>query len=106
MGLILQPSAIPGPRRLDEAHHRLPAGMHVNVLHRHLLLATAALTLVPDLLVALLERSLGIVERVRNAVVRRRQPVGHSIDGPTPAGMAQDHISMDAANDAFVIDDV
>ena len=41
MGLILQLDAIPDPRSLDEAHHRLTTGMNVNVLHRHLVLALA-----------------------------------------------------------------
>jgi hypothetical protein len=38
MGLILQLGAIPAPRRLDEAHYRLTAGMNVDMLNRHLLL--------------------------------------------------------------------
>src|SRR5262249_40677595 len=35
---------IPTPRRLHDAHHRLAVGMDVNVLHRNLLLALAAVT--------------------------------------------------------------
>ena len=42
MGLILRFRAIPAPRRLHDAHHCLPAGMDVDVLHGHLLLALAA----------------------------------------------------------------
>jgi hypothetical protein len=42
MGLILQFRAIPAPRRPDHAHHRLPTGMDVDVLHSDLLLAFAA----------------------------------------------------------------
>jgi hypothetical protein len=36
-GLVLDFGMIPGPRRPDHAHHRLTAGMNVDVLHRHLL---------------------------------------------------------------------
>jgi len=53
----------------------------------------------------LLERGLGIVERVDNAIVRRRQPVRHAVDGPTPLGLAQDDLGADAPNDGLVIDD-
>jgi hypothetical protein len=42
MGLILRFRAFPTPRRLDHPHHRLPAGMDVDMLHRDLLLALAA----------------------------------------------------------------
>jgi hypothetical protein len=45
MGLILWFRAIPTPRGLDYADHRLPAGMDVDVLYRHLLLALAAVTI-------------------------------------------------------------
>jgi hypothetical protein len=45
LGLILQLGAIPGPRRPDHAHHRLTAGMNVNVLHRHLLLSLATMAI-------------------------------------------------------------
>jgi hypothetical protein len=43
MGLLLQFRAIPSPRRLHDAHHRLATGMDVNVLHGDLLLAFAAM---------------------------------------------------------------
>lgn len=43
MGLILRFSAIPTPRRLHNADHRLTAGMNVDVLDRDLLLAFAAM---------------------------------------------------------------
>jgi hypothetical protein len=42
MGLILRFRAIPTPRRLHHAHHRLTTGMNVDVLDRDLLLALAA----------------------------------------------------------------
>jgi hypothetical protein len=45
MGLIIQLGAIPAPRRLDEANHRLPAGMNVDMLDRHLLLAPVAVVI-------------------------------------------------------------
>jgi hypothetical protein len=45
MGLVLQFRAIPGPRHPDHTHHRLTTGMHVNVLHRHLLLALATMAI-------------------------------------------------------------
>jgi hypothetical protein len=43
MGLILQFRATPSPRGLDHADDSLAAGMHVDVLHSHLLLALAAM---------------------------------------------------------------
>jgi hypothetical protein len=44
MASILDFGVIPAPR-FHDAHHRLPAGMNVNVLHRHLLLALAAVAI-------------------------------------------------------------
>ncbi|MGE0775513.1 MAG: hypothetical protein AB7L36_10825 [Sphingomonadaceae bacterium] len=44
-GLILRFRAFPTPRRLHHAHHSLPAGMDVDVLHRNLLLALAAVAI-------------------------------------------------------------
>ena len=38
MALTLDFGMIPGPRRPDHAHHRLTAGMNVDMLNRHLLL--------------------------------------------------------------------
>jgi hypothetical protein len=45
MGLTLDFGMIPGPRRPDHAHHRLTAGMDVDMLNRHLLLALAAMAI-------------------------------------------------------------
>jgi hypothetical protein len=45
MGLTLDSGMIPGPRRPDHAHHRLTAGMNVNVLNRHLLLSLATMAI-------------------------------------------------------------
>jgi hypothetical protein len=39
MGLTLDFGMTPGPRRPHHAHHRLTAGMNVDMLNRHLLLA-------------------------------------------------------------------
>src|ERR1700733_16049117 len=43
MGLILRFPWSPSPRGTDHADDSLTAGMHVDVLHRHLLLALAAM---------------------------------------------------------------
>jgi hypothetical protein len=43
MGLILKFRGNPSPRGPDHADDSLTAGMHVDVLHRHLLLALAAM---------------------------------------------------------------
>ena len=43
MGLILKFRGSPSPRGPDHADDSLTAGMHVDVLHRHLLLALAAM---------------------------------------------------------------
>jgi hypothetical protein len=45
MGLILRFPAIPTPRGLDRADHRLPARVDVNVLDSDLLLALAAMAI-------------------------------------------------------------
>jgi hypothetical protein len=45
MGLILRFRLNPSPRSLDHADDSLPAGMHVHVLDRYLLLALAALAI-------------------------------------------------------------
>jgi hypothetical protein len=42
IGWIFRPGAILATRSLRDAHNCPPAGMDVNVLHRHLLLALAA----------------------------------------------------------------
>ena len=43
MGLILKFWVSPSPRGPDHADDSLAAGMHVDVLHRHLLLALTAM---------------------------------------------------------------
>jgi hypothetical protein len=43
MGLILKFRATPSPRGTDHANDSLATGMHVDVLHGHLLLAVAAM---------------------------------------------------------------
>jgi hypothetical protein len=43
MGLILKFRATPSPRGPDHADDSLAAGMHVDVLHHHLLLALTAM---------------------------------------------------------------
>jgi len=45
IGLILKFRSIPSPWGLDNAHHRLPACMNMDVLYRDLLLALAAVTI-------------------------------------------------------------
>jgi hypothetical protein len=45
MGLILQFRALPAPRHPDNADHRLPARMDVNVLNRDLPLALATVAI-------------------------------------------------------------
>jgi hypothetical protein len=45
MRLVLDFGTIPSPRRPDHAHRRLTAGMNVDMLHRHLLLAFAAVAI-------------------------------------------------------------
>src|SRR5215210_8624748 len=45
MGLILRICAIPTPLGLDSAHHCLATGVHMNVLHRNLLLTLAAMAI-------------------------------------------------------------
>jgi hypothetical protein len=44
MGLILQICRTPAPWGLDYTHNRLATGVHVNVLHRDLLLAFASMS--------------------------------------------------------------
>jgi hypothetical protein len=42
MGLILRNRPIPSPRAFHHPHHRLPAGVHMDVLDRDFLLAPLA----------------------------------------------------------------
>jgi len=58
-----------------------------------------------DLPVPLLERRLCIIERVRDPIVRWRQPVRHVVHRPPPLWLTQDDLSADAPNNALVIDD-
>jgi hypothetical protein len=44
-GLILRFRLNPSPWRLNYPYHGLPAGMHVNVFHRNLLHALAAMAI-------------------------------------------------------------
>jgi hypothetical protein len=45
MGLILRFRSIPTPRGLDHTDHRLPTGVHMDVLDRDLLLAFASVAI-------------------------------------------------------------
>ena len=82
----------PPPSRPDEAHYRLTAGMDVDVLHRHLLLAFAAVPVE-----RFEQRGEGAAELTRMRMVVRCSPGASTLlSGCMPA--SRQHFSGECLN--------